>query len=452
MGGLNVDLIAVVRRNNKSEMFVSSGGVNQSEDLEELQRLIEESEDFAGHEAVFIGRAPKFRTLFFAFVHNTTRGLAQGGLRFMDYDSMASVISDGLRLSQGMSRKNAIADLWWGGGKGIIPITDELVAETFGGDATLADRADRDPLFEAYGKFVASLNGIYYTAADINTNDKDMRAILRTNRFVTCLPRKLGGSGDPSPHTAEGVFLAIRTVQYQLTGTADLSGLTVAVQGAGKVGGPLVEKLVKAGAKVYVSDNKFETDPEFLESFRSRFPSVEIIPGGPGRENDIFAVEADIIAPCAVGGVINAETIELFGPTVKVVCGGANNILGDENRDGETLYEKEIVYIPDFISNWMGIVNCANEAFGYLEEDIEKALEKVTPTVREVLDTARAENISHTAASHQLADAKLTAIPPDELRQRRGQRLIDNLLEQMEPVVTENTEADVRQEGVLVGA
>ena len=124
----------------------------------------------------------------------------------MEYPDFAAVLGDGLRLSQGMSRKNAVADLWWGGGKGIIPITRSLIEKNFRGDSSIKDREQRDALFAAYGEFVAKLNGVYYTAADIGTNNCDMLAILAANRFVTSLPAQVGGSGDPSPHTAEGVF------------------------------------------------------------------------------------------------------------------------------------------------------------------------------------------------------------------------------------------------------
>jgi leucine dehydrogenase len=417
----DITLAFVVRRDD-GELDVSH------KELEPLRDLIRRSPGFADHEAVFIGRASGFKTLFFAFVHNTNRGLSQGGCRTKEYTDVADVLNDGLRLAQGMSRKNAISDLWWGGGKGIIPKTEELIQENFGGDPAMNDRAKRDALFEAYGEFVAKLNGIYYTAADIGTYLPDMKAILGKNRFVTCVPPELGGSGDPSPHTADGVFRAIKTAHEHLTGSDDLTGVTIAVQGAGKVGKLLIKKLVDAGAEVSVSEVAFETNQTVLDTFLSDFPSVQIVSSAKGHENDILGLEVEVVAPCAIGGTINRETIELLKPTVKIVCGGANNILGDENNDGELLYQKGIVFIPDFLCNWMGIVNCANEAFGYLEEDIEIALENVRPIVKSVLEKSEAENISQTAAAHHLADEKIRENPPLKLLQNRGQRLIKNLI------------------------
>lgn len=262
----NINLAFVVNRNGKLEV-----SHNQ---LELLCDLFQNTPEF-DHEAVFIGRDPRFKTLFFAFVHNTTRGLSQGGLRVTSYlnDTVEAVIKDGLRLSQGMTRKNAICEIWWGGGKGIIPITKELVEENFCGDKTLYKPSDdedndlyrcrmRDELFEAYGEFVASLGGVYYTAEDIGSTKGDMKAILSKNRFVTCIPKKLGGSGDPGKHTAKGVFLAIKTAWRHLhpKSNGNLENVRVAVQGAGHVGEALIKNLVDAEAQVWVSDVTWEGD------------------------------------------------------------------------------------------------------------------------------------------------------------------------------------------------
>lgn len=424
----SIEGLVEILRNSKINFgyVISRNGelVFSNKELEPLRDLIKNLEAFAGHEAIFVGFNPEFPTVFFAFVHNTNRGLSQGGLRFTEYgDDLSAVLSDGLRLSQGMSRKNAVSDLWWGGGKGVIPVTAELLEKTFTGDIKNQDIRDR--LFATYGQFVAKLNGVYYTAADIGTYGTDMKAVLSNNRFVTCIPMELGGSGDPSPHTAEGVFRAIKAVLKK----ESLSGLSVAVQGAGKVGRSLIQKLTDAGAKVFVSEMAFETNSGFLQDFRQEFPSAEIVSSGSGHENDIFALDVDIIAPCARGGVINNQTIELIKPSVKVICGGANNILGNEEKDGETLYEKGIIFIPDFVCNWMGIVNCANEAFGYLEADVEEQLNKVSPTIELIMQTANAENISHTKASHRLADEKMKEIPPLDLLVGRGKRLTQKIIE-----------------------
>lgn len=427
------DLLEVFKNSNINFAFVVRAGdgdlLASHRELEPLRDFVRLSPAFAGHEAVFVGRAASFETLFFAFVHNTNRGLAQGGLRVMEYPNLAAVLHDGLRLSQGMSRKNAVADLRWGGGKGIIPLTRNLIEKTFRGDTAIQNRTERDALFAAYGEFVAKLNGVYYTAADIGTNNRDMLAILSANRFVTSLPPQVGGSGDPSPHTAEGVFLAIKTARRHLTGSDDLTHVSVAVQGAGKVGAPLVEKLLAAGAEVFVSETRFETDALARTSFREKFPSAQIVPCGAGSENGILTTEVEIIAPCAVGGTINQAVIPLIKPSVKIICGGANNILADEVRDGELLRRREIVFVPDFACNWMGIVNSANEAFGYLEEDVSRALEKLPAIVGAVLKRADDENISHTTAAHRIADEKIGEKPDDEFLRNRGRRIINRLIE-----------------------
>lgn len=213
-----------------------------------------------------------------------------------------------------------------------------------------------------------------------------------------------------------------------MTGSDDLSGLRVAVQGAGKVGVPLVEKLLESGAQVFVSETRFETDAAALESFREKFPFVQILPCGAGRENDILTMEVEVIAPCAVGGTINQAVIPLIKPTVKIICGGANNILADEDSDGELLRQKGIVFVPDFTCNWMGIVNSANEAFGYLEEDVRSALAKLPATADAVLKRADEENISHTEAAHRIADEKIKELPSDEFLRNRGRRIINSLV------------------------
>ncbi len=378
--------------------------------LAPVRAFFELSQDFDDHEGVFIGREEGLPTLFFAGVHDTRRGLAQGGLRFKPYDTMADVLVDVLRLAQGMTRKNALAGLWWGGGKGVVPITDGLDNPGYRTEGT----PERLELFRAYGRFVASLSGIYYTAEDIGTKTSDMNALLSQNRFTTCIGGDLGGSGNPSPITARGVFLAMQAAWRFLTGSDDLRDVRVAVQGVGNVGGPLVEFLDGVGARVWATD----IDREALERLRERFPRTELV-----ELDDIFDVDADVFAPCAIGAQVNIHTIPRL--KVRLVCGAANNILGEE-ADAERLRKRGIAYVPDYLCNRMGITNCADEWQGYLAGDVELAAERVYPDTLRVLRHARSQWITSAAAADQLADVAASELHP--MLGHRGRRIIDQLV------------------------
>jgi valyl-tRNA synthetase/glutamate dehydrogenase/leucine dehydrogenase len=378
--------------------------------LAPLQAFLELSHDFANHEAIFIGREEGIPTPFFAFVHDTRRGLAQGGLRFRRYPNMAELLVDGLRLARGMTRKNALAGLWWGGGKGIMPLPPAF------------DRPEHVPfdearaeLFKAYGRFVASLGGVYYAAEDVGTATVDMNAILTQNRFITCIDSVLGGSGNPSPFTARGVFRAMQAAWLFLTGSDSLRGVRVAVQGAGNVGAPLVEHLDDAGAVVWVSD----VNADALAAIRARRPNVSA-----AASDEIYRLPVDILAPCAIGAVINSRTIPLLN--VRLVCGAANNILERPQEDAELLLARDIAFVPDYLCNRMGIVNCADEWLGYLEDDIRVAAERVYPDTLRVLRHARNSAITTTRAADELADIAASELHP--LLGHRGRRIIDHLV------------------------
>jgi glutamate dehydrogenase/leucine dehydrogenase/methionyl-tRNA synthetase len=381
--------------------------------LRPVQAFFELSHDFARHEGVFIGREEGVQTLFFAFVHDTRRGLAQGGLRFWHYDNVAELMTDGLRLSQGMTRKNALASLWWGGGKGIValPSAYKLPGE-------IPERSpERLAIFEAYGRFIASIGGIYYTAEDVGTKTSDMDAILSRNRFVTCISPHLGGSGNPSTYTARGVFRALQAAWQFLEKTERLEGVRVAVQGAGNVGVPLIDQLDEAGAEVWVSD----VSEESLERLRQRRPRVHTLP--VAEADRIFDLDVDVFAPCARGAVVNERTI----PRIKarLVCGAANNIL-ETPEDAERLRERGIAFVPDYVCNRMGITNCADEWLGYLEEDVRLAAERVFPDTLRVLRHAQNLHVSSLRAADELADIAASELHP--LLGHRGRRIADHLI------------------------
>lgn len=381
--------------------------------LAPVRSFFELSHDFSKHEAVFFGREPGIETIFTAFVHDTRRGLSQGGLRLWEYDSMAELLSDGLRLSQGMTRKNALAGLNWGGGKGIIPLPLNAPSVERYKQAEFAD--ERRRLFEAYGQFVASLDGVYYTAEDMGTSTPDMNVLLGQNRFTTCIAEDRGGSGNPSAHTAWGVLRAMQAAWLHMHGTEDLKGVRVAVQGAGNVGAPLMEYLHRVGAKLIVG----EFAPTIRDLVRMKYPDAEVLE----NHERIFDADAEIFAPCARGNVLNADMIPRL--KVKLVCGAANNQLG-EPHDAELLQERGIVYVPDYLCNRMGITNCADEWAGYLEEDVQLAAERVYPDTLRVLRHARALRISTAEAADRLADIAASELHP--VIGHRGRRILDHLV------------------------
>jgi len=381
--------------------------------LQPIQAFFELSHDFADHEGFFVGTEPDIHTIFTAFVHDTRRGLSQGGLRLWPYATMADVLSDGLRLSQGMTRKNALAGLRWGGGKGIIPLPPHAPSAVGYQEAKFAD--ERRRLFEAYGRFVASLNGVYYTAEDMGTSTLDMDVLLSENRYTTCISTSRGGSGNPSAHTAWGVFRAIQAAWLHLHGTEELRGLRVAVQGAGNVGLPLIEHLYRAGAKLIVG----EFAPQNRQRLRQQFPEIDVLE----NHEAILDADADIFSPCARGDVLTAESIPRL--KVQLVCGAANNQLG-EPGDAHRLEERGILYVPDFLCNRMGIMNCADEWSGYLEEDIRLAAERVYPDTLRVLHHAKALHISTAEAADRLADIAASELHP--ILGHRGRRIVDHLI------------------------
>jgi glutamate dehydrogenase/leucine dehydrogenase len=409
------------------------------------------------HQAIFIGRPSAANTdidtLFFAFIHNTQRGLAQGGLRLRDYTEegeLRKLFEDGLRLAQGMTLKNAMAKLWWGGGKGIIAASSDLthLIERNGNGGCLSGPqaeddgfpARRAALFEEYGRFVSELGGAYYTAADMNTDGSDMLRVLRATRFVTCLPQVAGGSADPSPVTAEGVFRAIKASWGLLSGAGSLQRVRVAVQGVGKVGAPLAMDLLAEGAHVWVGDVKQEALDSFLQKVQAArdagrrvdLGELTVVPVADGPQA-ILRQEVDVIAPCAAGQIIDQESIAGFTPCVKLVCGAANNMLGEEDRDAALLHAAGICYVPDFVCNRMGIMNCADEGMGFLEADSKDEVERVVEDVVEIVRAWRDRRAPTLETARKMAMERLAEPHPLTRMHGRAGKLINRRLARMQP-------------------
>lgn len=331
--------IAMIKKNG--ELVSSLSG------FEMLTTELSHHVDFADHEAIFLEVSPSTHRLMGAFVHRTVRGPAAGGTRNWTYTSMEEFLRDGLRLSRGMTHKNASANLWWGGGKGLVHAADTL-------SPTMRGR-----LFREYGRFVSSLQGCYFTAKDVGTSSADVAEIYRTTRFVTCIPPEYGGSGNPSGHTAEGVLRGIEAV-CEVMGQPSLEGLVVTVQGLGEVGSRLVWMLLQSGAQV----KAFDPDARRCQDVARLSPRVQV---ECRKDDGVLATECDVLAPCALGGILNETTIGTL--RTRAVCGAANNQLGSPERDGLALKRRGILYAPDFIVNRMGIVGCADEPFGWVDND-----------------------------------------------------------------------------------
>jgi len=299
------------------------------------------------------------------------------------YATEAEALEDVLRLSKGMSYKSSSAGLNLGGGKAVI-IGDPL--------------KDKTPeLLKAFGRFVNSLGGEYITAEDVGTTVEDMMIVKQETRYVTGLPLEAGGSGDPSPLTALGVFHGIKTAMEFLGWGPSFEGRTVAIQGVGKVGGPLAGMLRKAGAKLIVTDATPERMTWAKESLKT-----EVVPA-----DDIYRSACEIFTPCALGAVLNERTIPLL--QCRMVAGASNNQLKDPVADGKRLADRGILYVPDFIINAGGLINVSLEVEGAY--DLERAKERVISTVskqvRQVLERSKRENIPPHQAAERIGDERL---------------------------------------------
>ncbi len=339
-----------------------------------------DSPHFAGHEGVHAFYDEKTGLKAIIAVHSTARGAAVGGCRMWNYASAEEALTDVLRLSRGMSYKNSIADLEMGGGKAVII-----------GDS----RTQKSPeLFQAFGRAVHTLGGIYYSAEDVGVSVADIMEARKETPYVVGLEGGDFASGDPSPVTADGVFRAILRGAKRLWGQDDLNGLTVAVQGVGHVGGYLCDSLHKAGAKLIVTD----VNEPVLREVAERTNAEIVAPDA------IYDVAADIYAPCALGATLNESTLPRL--KVKAVIGAANNQLATPEI-GRRLFDMGILYGPDYLVNAGGITNVASEMHaratggGYDPKWVESKMVRLMQTFDEVMDRSEAEK----RPTHEVADA-----------------------------------------------
>jgi leucine dehydrogenase len=327
-------------------------------------------------------------------VHNTTLGPALGGTRMWPYKSEDEALIDVLRLSKGMTYKAAAAGLNLGGGKAVI-IGDPKKDKT-------------EAMFRTFGAYVNSLNGKYITAEDVGTTVHDMAYIFMETPYVTGIPQSFGGSGDPSPFTAHGVLMGIKASVKEKLKTDSLKDLRIAVQGLGNVGSHLVEYLIKEGAKVTVAD----IDKERVSRLVSKYNVGAVDP------NEIVTSECEVFAPCAMGAVINDQTVGKL--KCQIVAGGANNQLA-EQRHGDQLRELGILYAPDYVINAGGLMNVFVELEGYSRERAFEKTTQVYDNLLQVYRIAREENITTYKAADRLAETRIKSIA--NLRQHHHGRM-----------------------------
>jgi leucine dehydrogenase len=313
-------------------------------------------------------------------IHNTTLGPAIGGTRYWHYRSEADAVIDALRLSRAMTYKAAVAGLALGGGKAVV----------------LADHGtlDREAIFRAHGRFIESLKGRYITAEDVGTNPADMDYIHLETEHVVGLQ---GRSGDPSPVTAYGVYRGMKACARAAFGSDSLAGKTVAVQGCGHVGYYLCHHLHEEGARLVVTDIDSEKVKRVVEEFRARAVGLE----------EIYGVQAEIFAPCALGATINDSSIKQL--KVQVVAGGANNQLAEE-RHGDLLQEKGILYAPDYVINAGGLINVNSELQGWSAERAQRKAGEIYDTLLRLFDLAKAEGLPTYRAADRLAERRIEAV------------------------------------------
>ena len=317
-------------------------------------------------------------------IHNTALGPALGGTRMWQYKNEWDALNDVLRLSRGMTYKAAITGLNLGGGKAVII-----------GDAKTQKN---DALMRRFGEFVNSLSGKYITAEDVGMETRDMDIVREVTPYVTGVSEAIGGAGNPSPVTAYGVYMGMKAAAEFKFGSNKLAGKKVLVQGIGHVGETLVKYITDEGAQVVLND----INEERLQELSKKY-NANVVLG-----DDVYGLDVDIYAPCALGATINDYSIDRL--KAKVIAGAANNQLANELKHGELLKNKGIVYAPDFLINAGGIINVYSELDGGSRKDIMRKTENIYNTTLEILALSKKENITTHQAAFNIAQARINEV------------------------------------------
>ncbi len=340
--------------------------------------------DAFGHQKVVYCSDPSTGLRAIIAIHDTTLGPALGGTRMQPYKSENEALQDVLRLSRSMTYKSAITGLNLGGGKAVII-----------GDSRLHKS---EALMRRFGRFIENLNGSFITAEDVGTNPRDMEYIRMETKHVTGIPESIGGSGDPSPVTAKGVFMGIKACLKEHFGNDSLAGKSIAVQGIGQVGENLVGLLRNENAKVYISD----IDEDRLRQVAQKYGATAV------ANNNLFDLDIDVYSPCALGATVNTETINRL--KCSIIAGSANNQLADEVVHGCMLLEKGIMYAPDYLINAGGLINCYSEIAGFNKKKTLQMAENIYDATRRVLQKSKLENIPTNEAANKIAEKRIEDI------------------------------------------
>ncbi len=356
--------------------------------------MIFETLDTFGHEQVVFCHNKDAGLKAIIAIHNTVLGPALGGTRMWPYASEAEALNDVLRLSRGMTFKNAVAGLNIGGGKAVIigdPAKDKSEA-----------------LFRAFGQFVDSLGGRYITAEDVGIDVNDMEYVYRETQYVTGVHQIHGGSGDPSPFTAYGALQGLMATLNKKFGNEDVGKYSYAVQGLGHVGMEYVKLLKERGAKIFVTDiNKALVDKAVTEY------GAEAV-----GLDDIYDVAADVYSPCALGGTVNEQTLPRF--KFKVICGAANNQLSTD-AIGDEVAKRGILYAPDYAVNAGGVMNVALELDGYNRERAMRMMRTIYHNLSRIYEISDRDGIPTYRAADRLAEERISAIGKLKLPMGRSQ-------------------------------
>ncbi len=339
----------------------------------------------SGHEQVVFCHDEATGLKAIIAIYSTALGPALGGTRFYPYASEQDALEDVLNLSKGMAYKAALAGLDLGGGKAVI----------IGDPATLKSEA----LLRAYGRFVESLHGRYYTACDVGTFSEDMDQVARECRYVTGRTVAHGGAGDSSVLTAYGVFEGMRAAAQATWGAPTLHGRTVGVAGVGKVGHHLVDHLVEDGASVVVTD----VDPEAVARVQARHPEVRAVTDADA----LVAASLDVYAPCALGGALTDQVVATL--TAKIVCGAANNQLAHDGIEKQ-LQDRGILYAPDYMVNAGGLIQVADELEGFSFDRAKQRAAKIFDTTQRVFELAARDGVPPAVAADRLAERRMAEV------------------------------------------
>ncbi|MFJ7919420.1 Leu/Phe/Val dehydrogenase [Lysinibacillus fusiformis] len=316
-------------------------------------------------------------------IHDTTLGPALGGARMWTYASEENAVEDALRLARGMTYKNAAAGLNLGGGKTVI------IGDPF--------KDKNEEMFRALGRFIQGLNGRYITAEDVGTTVTDMDLIHEETDYVTGISPAFGSSGNPSPVTAYGVYRGMKAAAKEAFGSESLEGLKISVQGLGNVAYKLCEYLHNEGAKLVVTD----INQAAIDRVVNDFDAMAVAP------DEIYAQDVDIFSPCALGAILNDETIPQL--KAKVIAGSANNQLKD-SRHGDYLHELGIVYAPDYVINAGGVINVADELYGYNRERALKRVDGIYDSIEKIFAISKRDGIPTYVAANRLAEERIARV------------------------------------------